>query len=106
MKVLLPAPFGPMIADCSPSCMEKFTCRVTWMPPKCLCRSVTSRIAAMAHCCPAAAGDLPAAPRLDALLDQAEHAARAANSTISRMMVPMVSGQYTVYIFTTACSNV
>jgi hypothetical protein len=29
MKVLFPAPFGPMIADCSPVCMEKFTCRVT-----------------------------------------------------------------------------
>src|SRR5450759_5047344 len=36
-----------MIADCSPSSIEKFTSRVTWIPPKCLCRPVTSSIAAM-----------------------------------------------------------
>src|ERR1035437_1561212 len=44
-RVVLPAPFGPIIADNSPCSMRMFTWLETWMPPKCLSRSLISSIA-------------------------------------------------------------
>src|SRR5258706_1127573 len=49
MSVVLPAPFGPMIACVSPSATERLTPSVARKAPKLFCRFVTSSIRFLEH---------------------------------------------------------
>ena len=84
-SVDLPLPFGPMMPRISPSLTSNDTPSTAWMPPKRLLQIAHFEDGAHAAL-RLACGDAAAARAPQALVDEAEHAARlSTSSTITKI---------------------
>ena len=86
-NVVLPAPFGPMIACFSPSSSSKSTPSMATKPPKCLKRSVVRSIGVGSVAARPVRGELPGEP--------ARPSGR--KRRMATRMTPSTIGQYSVY---------